>query len=93
MDITWFKEKIMPTFIGYKIEYRSFKDGDFGDLERIEFEGYEKGVSIDFWSSGWLGIHAYDYKEEQEIFNVLLEPQQRLEKEKAFEEVQNILKA
>jgi hypothetical protein len=88
----WFKKDILPLFQEYKIEWSTFKNGDFGDLERAELEGCNKGVSIDFWSSGWLGIHAYDYKTENTILNVLLEPEQYLEKEKAFKELQSLLK-
>jgi hypothetical protein len=91
-DIIWFKENILPTLREYQIEYRSFENGDFGDVERVEFEGNNKGGSIDFWSTGWLGIHAYNYKEEQEIINVLLEPEEHLEKTKAFEKLQEILR-
>ena len=90
-DITWFKENMLPALGGYLIEYKSFKNGDFGDIERVEFEGNNKGGSIDFWSSGWLGIHVYNYKEEREIMNILLEPEQVLDKDKAFIELQSVL--
>ena len=90
-DIVWFKKNVLPTLGEYKIKYLSFENGDFGDVERIEFEGKNKGGSIDFWSTGWIGIHAYNYKEEQEIINVLLEPEEHLEKTKAFEKLQKIL--
>lgn len=90
-DIIWFKKNIVPNFEGYKIDYHSFKNGDFGDLERVELEGYGKGVTIDFWSSGWLGIHAYNYREEKEVINILLEPEQHLEKEKGIKEIQEFM--
>ena len=92
INIEWFKKELLPLLQGYKTEWHSFKDGDFGDLERVELEGYNKGVTIDFWSSGWLGIHVYDYKTEDTIFNTLLEPQQVLEKDNAFKELQHLLK-
>ena len=86
-DIDWFKEYLAPNFINYEINFKSFKNGDFGDIERVEFEGKGQGGSIDFWSSGWLGIHLYHYKEDRVIMNILLEPEQNLEKEKAFEDL------
>ncbi len=37
---------------GFEIEFRSFKDGDFGDLDRNEFKGNSKDGGFDIWSSG-----------------------------------------
>lgn len=80
---------MLPTLSGCKAEYHSFKQGDFGDLERVELEGNKKGATVDFWSSGWLGVHLYDYAKDSELLNILLEPEQNLEKEKAFFELQS----
>lgn len=91
-DMTWFKDRFIRLVRdGYKFEYTFFENGDFGDLERVELEGNEKGGNIDFWSSGWLNIHLVDYKIESELLNVLLEPHQEKEKEKAFEKLQSLL--
>ncbi len=92
INTLWFKETILPALKEYQVKFSFFKGGDFGDIERIEFEGKDKGGGIDFWSSGWLGINVYDYKEDREIMNILLEPQENLEKEKAFNDLQIILK-
>jgi hypothetical protein len=90
-DIQWFNDQIAPTLRGFEISYKSFKNGDLGDIERVEFDGKDMGGSIDFWSSGWLGIHAYNYKEEKLLLNILLEPKEDKEQEKAFEKLRGLL--
>jgi hypothetical protein len=93
ININWFKNKFSP-FIeqNYNTEYLFFKDSDFGDIERVEFEGYDKGGTIDFWSTGYLSIHIVDYLKKEEIINVFLEPNQMEEKEKYLEQMYEIIK-
>lgn len=92
MDINWFKDEIHPIIEqNYKLTYSFFKNGDFGDLNRVEFEGNEKGGNIDFWSSGWLNIHLVDYEKGNELLNVLVEPQQEMEKNEAFIKLKRLL--
>ncbi|MFV5700171.1 hypothetical protein ACM55H_17575 [Flavobacterium sp. ZT3R17] len=91
-NILWFKANIEPTLEGFEIKYCSYDDGDFGSLNQIEFNSKGKGGNIDFWGLGYLGIFLWDYQKEEEIMNVLLDPNQELEKEKAFEDFQNFLK-
>lgn len=91
-DVIWFNTEMLPLLDGYSTEYRSFKNGDFGDLERVELEGNNKGVTLDFWSSGWIGIHLIDYLADAELLNVLLEPNQDSEKDEAFKKLKSILK-
>lgn len=74
MNIDYFKKEIIPNLPGYNFQYSSFKKGDFGDLERVEFEGYNKIGTIDLWSHGWVGIDIYDCNLDEQIINVLLEP-------------------
>ena len=90
-DIFWFKENIAPILEGFKIEYSFFKNGDFGNLHRAEFENKEKGGNIDFWEKDWLEIHIYDYQNDKELMHILLEPEQGSEKEKAIEKMQHLL--
>lgn len=90
-DIHWLKENEESIFRGYKVEYLSFKEGDFGDLERVDFIGDLMGGSIDFWSSGWLGLYLYDYNKEKVILNILLETDQIIEKEKYINELKSCL--
>jgi hypothetical protein len=90
MDINWFKENIRIQD-KYQIEYSFFTNGDFGDLIRVEFENVNKGGNVDFWSSGWLDIHMVSYDTGLELLNVLLEPNQEKEKEKAFNELKQLL--
>lgn len=91
-NILWFKTVIEPTLKDYEVEYRSYDDGDFGSLNQIEFNSKEKGGNIDFWGLGYVGVFLWDYQKDEEIMNVLLDPNQELEKEKAFENFQNFLK-
>ena len=65
--------------LNYKITYRSYKNGDFGDLDQIIIKSKILGDGIDFWSSGWLGIELYDYEKDKQIINVLLEPTEEYE--------------
>ena len=93
IDIDWFKNEFIPLMgEGYKLKYSSFKNGDFGDLDRIEFDGEGSGGNVDFWSSGWLSIHFVDYVIGEELLNVLLEPQEIKEKGKAFKKLKQLLK-
>lgn len=91
-DIVWFKTAIEPVLKNYEIQHRFYEEGDFGSLHQIIFNSPEKSGGIDFWGLGWLGIDLYDYKEEKQILNVLLEPHQEEEKRKAFEELKTLLK-
>jgi len=91
-DVIWFKNEFISLLgEGYKMEYSTFKDGDFGNLERVEIEGNNKGGNIDFWSLGWLNIHLVDYEKGDELLNVLLEPHQEREQEEAFKKLQELL--
>jgi len=90
-DIEWFKKDVEPILTGFKCEYSFFENGDFGDLNRVEFEGNGKGGNIDFWEKNWLEIHLYDYNKDKELIHVLLEPSQKEEKEKALNKLQSNL--
>ena len=92
MDIVWFKTSVVPKLENCQIEYHSFANGDFGDLERVELEKAGIGVTLDFWSLGWLGIHAISYKSGEEIINLLLEPDEKGKKEEVFRKLENVLR-
>ncbi|EQA4282135.1 hypothetical protein ACX2VI_003108 [Cronobacter dublinensis] len=89
MDIVIFKKEIEPVLTGYEFQYSSFPGGDFGDLERVEFEGCNKVGTIDFWSKGWIGIDIYDLIQGGQLINVLLEPDE--DQLKALENLVRIL--
>lgn len=76
-DLEWFTKDIAPSMSSYEIEYRFFEQGDFGELNQVEFNSELKGGNIDFWGLGWIGIHLVDYISGDEIMNVLLEPTER----------------
>lgn len=90
-NVIWFKRVFIPLLEDYEIEYSTFQNGDFGDLERFEIEGKNKGGNVDFWSLGWLNVHLVDYEEEKELLNVLLEPHQKIEREEVFKKLQTLL--
>ncbi|MCJ8292750.1 MAG: hypothetical protein HRT58_22645 [Crocinitomicaceae bacterium] len=90
-DITWFKKEVEPLLKGYSVEYKFFENGDFGDLNQVEFNSKERGGEIDFWSSGWLGVHLVDYKEECVLLNTLLKPNQYEEKDGILNELIGLL--
>lgn len=75
MDIIFFKTSIEPMLDGYSFKYSSFSSGDFGALERVEFEGYNKVGTVDFWSQGFIGIDVYDLILDEQQLNILLCPQ------------------
>ncbi|WP_175144215.1 hypothetical protein [Achromobacter dolens] len=74
-DVLWFNENIKPFLNGYLLSYSSFQKGDFGNLERIEVEGFEKLATVEFWSKGWVGIDIYDCALDTQVMNVLLSPE------------------
>lgn len=90
-DIEWFKNKIEPKLDRYKLEYKSFNNGDFGSLNQVEFNSSQIGGNIDFWELGLIGFFVWDYQKEKQVLNILLEPNQEEEKEKVFEELQHLL--
>ncbi|MBN3215509.1 hypothetical protein [Pectobacterium polaris] len=89
MDINFFKKKIEPILVGYSFQYTSFLDGDFGDLERVEFEGNNKVGTVDFWSKGWISIDIYDLILDDQRLNLLLGPDE--EQLKAIETLVKLL--
>lgn len=77
MNIKMFNEVIKPKLTEYSFEYSAFASGEFGDLERVEFEGRDKLGTIDFWSKGWIGIDIYDCAIEEQILNSLTSPEEQ----------------
>jgi hypothetical protein len=90
-DINWFKEVIAPRLEGYEIEYRYYEEGDLGSLTQAIFNSSEKGGGVDFWGLGWLGVDIYDYKNDKQLLNILLKPDQVSEKSLIFEELTKYL--
>ncbi|AUP76150.1 hypothetical protein CWS02_00275 [Enterobacter sp. EA-1] len=70
----FFKKEIESVLEGYSFQYGFYLDGDFGDLERVEFEGNNKIGTVDFWSKGWLSLDVFDIKLDKQLINLLLEP-------------------
>jgi hypothetical protein len=90
-NLEWFKDEVSHTLKEYTLNYKFFKEGDFGSLNQVEFNSKKIGGNIDFWEFGWLGIFVWDYETEEQLFNILLDSNQETEKEEAFNKLQELL--
>lgn len=90
-DVKWFKSNVIPKIKGYELEYKFFDEGDFGSLNQIEFNSKKIGGNVDFWGLGWLGIFVWNYETEEQLLNVLLEPNQKKEQDEALRQLQDLL--
>ena len=91
-DIEWFKQTVEPLLKGYEVKYSYYENGDFGSLNQIEFNSEKIGGSVDFWGLGWLGVFVWNYETNEQVFNVLVEAGNEVEKEKALMELIRVLK-
>ncbi|GGN10709.1 hypothetical protein GCM10010967_53240 [Dyadobacter beijingensis] len=89
--VDWFKQNVERHLTEYEIEYKSFVNGDFGNLDQVAFNSTTKGGEIDFWSSGYINIHFVDYVLGEELINAFLSPNQNKETEKIFKELLNLI--
>ena len=90
-DIEWFKSNVVPKIKEYELVYKSFDEGDFGSLNQIEFNSKKIGGNVDFWGLGWLGVFVWNYETEEQLINVLLEPNQKQEQDDALKQLQELL--
>ena len=88
-DIDWFKEEIAPNLSDYELDYKFFEKGDFGSLNQVEFNSDRIGGNVDFWGNSSLGILVWDFKNEKELLNILLNPED--DKEEIFNTLKNLL--
>lgn len=91
MNIDFFKTEIAPHLPGYELQYSFFRNGDFGDLERVELERGNKLGTVDMWSKGWMSIDVYDSALDAQLINLLLSPDELEEQKKAIENLIRIL--
>ncbi|GHU38256.1 hypothetical protein FACS1894192_09410 [Bacilli bacterium] len=91
-SIDLFKQNLAPLLTDYKIDYRSYSEGDFGALKQVIIESEKIGGGIDFWSKGWLGLELYDYSKDNQLINVLLSPEQRKEEDNYWQKFEEFLK-
>ena len=85
MDILKFDQEFKPLLKSCTLEYSSFPNGDFGDLERVELEGFNKLATVEFWSTGWIGVDVYDGVLDQQVMCVLLSPEEMSLASEVFE--------
>jgi hypothetical protein len=91
MNIDYIKHSTLSKLEGYEFHYSSFPNGDFGSLERVEFENGIKFGTIDLWSKGWISIDIYDSELDEQIMNVLLSPSEVTQWEKIMENFHRFL--
>ena len=91
INAEWFKAEFHEALAGYEVQHRFFPDGDFGDLDQVEFNSLKKGGGIDFWSSGMLFVHLVDYVTDEELINVMLDPDQKSEKAAVLAKLRSML--
>lgn len=91
MNIDFFKTEVAPHLAGYELQYSAFSNGDFGDLERVEFERGDKLGTVDIWSKGWMSIDVYDSALDAQLINLLLSPDELEQQKKAIENLIRIL--
>ena len=65
----------MEAALGPKFEFKaiSAEQGDFGDLEGIQFDSDHCGGFLYFWSSGSMQFHLFDYQSDTEVVPNTLE--------------------
>lgn len=68
--------RYLESTLGSKFEYKSVsaKQGDFGDLEGVQFDSDHCGGFLYFWSSGSIQYHLYDYRLDSEVILNTLDP-------------------
>lgn len=75
----------------YETHIREFKNGDFGDLIRIEFSGRQKTGGIELWSSGYISFHLVDLKTSEEMINQMFMPEEKEQIALAFQEFKKLV--
>lgn len=83
----FFKTQIAPRLTGYELQYRFYSHGDFGDLDRVEFEKEDKPGTVDFWSQGWMSLDVYSSALDIQLINLLLNPDESDEQKKAMQKL------
>lgn len=91
MNIDFFKTQIAPRLTGYELQYSFYSNGDFGDLDRVEFEKEDKLGTVDFWSQGWMSLDVYSSALDTQLINLLLSPDESEEQKKAMQKLIQIL--
>ena len=92
---SYFKENIVPKIEKYySITFSTFIEENIiglGNLDRFEIEGDSFLGGVEFWSRGWLGIHLINLTSDDEIFNILISPDQNIKKIEMLKKLEDIL--
>ena len=90
--LAYFKELVEPRIpASYVLTWTEYLEGDFGDLNRLEFSSSSKIGAIDFWSKDWLAIDVVDLDLDDQVLNVLYSPDQMHEIPAGFARLLEIL--
>lgn len=87
----WFQKNIMSQLIAFEVIEKQFPDGDFGNLDQLEFNSEKIQGNVDFWSKGWIGILVWDDVSKKELLNVLWEPHETEQIIESFNKLKDIL--
>jgi len=90
-DIEYFKKNLTSKLIGYELNYKFFEEGDLGSLNQVEFNSSKIAGNIDFWGQGWVGVFVWDYEEDEQLLNVLIEPDHDKEVDDIFVKLNELL--
>ncbi|WP_455922153.1 hypothetical protein [Pseudomonas putida] len=93
MDLLQFNTHFIASLEGYSVKYSQFERGDFGGLDRVELDGFNKLATLEFWSKGWIGFEIFDCSIDQQVMNELLSPDEVKPRLDAFEKFMSILKS
>lgn len=76
-DIDFFEKELAPLLESFNLEYHTYTEGDFGNLEQVVFDTLILGGNFDFWGNGWLGVFIYDYVTDLIIFNKMFDSKEQ----------------
>ena len=65
-DIQWFKTEVAPKLTNFILKYVE-GEGDFGELNGVQFDSEELGGYIYFWEYGYIGLQLVNYKTDEEL--------------------------
>ncbi|WP_162889497.1 hypothetical protein [Pseudomonas parafulva] len=80
-------KKVGSILKGCSVEYSEFGSENFGDLARIELEGFNHLATVEFWSESWMGTDICDCACDEQFMNILRYPEEKYLVPKAFEKL------
>lgn len=81
MNDRQFESKYSGMLSQYNKKISHFKDGDFGDLTRIDYDYQGILASAEFWSEGWVGFEIVDTVTANSVINKMIGPDEPFQQE------------